>query len=265
MSTHELPPTDCHADIRRELIVEKNLKKETLCISVAWDWMYRGVTVPGINREVVSVLECAALNRKHGTMSLAIPEFCLLQTARVKAPLLQIPKDPFWTQSLIGFDQSGLPKKNKPYTPTRPDLFKGLLPGLRFVINRHLKAIDEAREAVSGELASKKVRHSMQLAERPDSYENPKDSPVDPYGNSDFFCKLCHKELSNVYYQCFGCFFILSKDFRICQDCHAEKNYYVHIQMHNFNNFRDSRVNHNGKIKMKKHAVIRERDALPCF
>ena len=88
----------------------------------------------------------------------------------------------------------------------------------------------------------------MQLATRPDSYENPENSTVDPYGNSDFFCKLCHKELSNVYYQCYGCYVILSKDFRICQDCHDEKKYYVHIQMHNSNNFKDSRVNHNGKL-----------------
>ena len=250
MSNHELPPSDCHSDLRKELVLANNLTKEELCISVAWDWMYRGVTVPGMNREVVSTLECAALNRKHGTMSLAIPEFCLLQTARNRAPLLEEPEDEFLTRPLIGFNIPDTSKRRfNPYKPSKAELFRGLLPGMRFVVDQHVQAMDHALEVSTGEGSSNRNRHCVSLADRPDSYENPERSSVDPYGNSDFFCKLCHKELSNVYYQCYGCSYILSKDFRICQLCHDEKKYGLLYQMHATNIMKDSRVNHLGKVK----------------
>jgi hypothetical protein len=30
--------------------------EEFLCFSIAWDWMYQGVTVEGINRETAAIL-----------------------------------------------------------------------------------------------------------------------------------------------------------------------------------------------------------------
>merc|ERR1712157_271046 len=58
MSTSQLPESDCHADQRRQLIQSKGIAgEEKLCVSVAWDWMYRGVTSAGINKEVCTVLE----------------------------------------------------------------------------------------------------------------------------------------------------------------------------------------------------------------
>jgi hypothetical protein len=56
--------------------------EEKLCVSVAWDWMYRGVTQAGINREVCTVLEGSTLNRQNDVTSLAIPELALLQMAK---------------------------------------------------------------------------------------------------------------------------------------------------------------------------------------
>ena len=83
MSISPLPDDDCHKDLREALIEEEKLKGEQLCISVAWDWMFRGVTSAGINREVFSTLEATILNRKNNRASLAIPEMSLLQMAKV--------------------------------------------------------------------------------------------------------------------------------------------------------------------------------------
>jgi len=58
VSNEQLPFTDCHAKLRRGLLKPGSRervvgpgKSEILCISVAWDWMFRGVTAAGINRE----------------------------------------------------------------------------------------------------------------------------------------------------------------------------------------------------------------------
>lgn len=74
-----LPSTDCHAKLRSNLLSDLDLDDprkypaEFRCLSVAWDWMYRGVTEEGINREAVATLECAILNRQRKLQSLAIP------------------------------------------------------------------------------------------------------------------------------------------------------------------------------------------------
>ena len=82
MSTSNLPPTDCHSKLRQKNIEKLKLgTSEQICISVAWDWMYRGVTSEGINREIVSTLDCAELLRHHRTQSLAIPETAILHMA----------------------------------------------------------------------------------------------------------------------------------------------------------------------------------------
>merc|ERR1711862_31189 len=84
------------------------------------------------------------------------------------------------------------------------------------------------------------------LAKRPNSHENPQKFPVDPYGNSDFMCKLCSQELSNIYFHCDGCEQLLSKDFNICIQCYSEKTYMINYQMHPMNPKRHSTINHTG-------------------
>ena len=83
MSTAALPESDCFAERRKNVIQIKGLEgQEKLCISIAWDWMYRGISAAGINREVCTVLEGALLNKVNNVKSLAIPELALIQMAK---------------------------------------------------------------------------------------------------------------------------------------------------------------------------------------
>jgi hypothetical protein len=267
LSPHQLPTSDCHAELRAHTIANQCIEMEEICVSVAWvswlagwtmtptercltdeqcfsfsqDWMYRGITAAGINREITSTLECAALNRKHEKHSLAIPELSLLQMARTIAPSL--------TPSTVGsvgglaFGSSKSASSYQPVDPTVEEVCRGILPSLDFVVQKHLLALEKAEATKGGGI---NYGERVTVAERPNSHENPSLFPVDPYGNGDFFCKLCLKELSNVYFHCDGCEVLLSKDFNICQECHAEKKSARLIMMHPTNPKRHSTVNHTG-------------------
>lgn len=222
MTNEPLSPDDCHAKLRAELVhpgtTEKVVapgKPEILCISVAWDWMYRGVTIKGINREIVSGLECAALNRKYGVPSLAIPELSLMQMARTLAPkpTEPTPQKGAYSESLVGFN--GFRNKDSVgnrgtggYMPTPSVICKGIFPALQYVVKQHIYAMNLAESLKSKSFERCK---RVSVAARPNAWENPLYFALDPYGNNDFFCKLCKKELSNVYLHCDGCEILLSK------------------------------------------------------
>lgn len=257
VTNEELPPTDCHAKLRAELMIPGTNepvvgsgKPEILCISVAWDWMYRGVTARGINREIISILECAALNRKYGALSLAIPELSLIQMARTLAPNPEEGTAPpgAYRETLFGFEDCSADNYDmtpKGFSPSASVICKGIFPGLQYVVKQHIYAINVAESLKSKSFERGK---RVSVAERPNAWENPVTHPLDPYGNSDFFCKLCNKELSNVYLHCDGCELLLSKDFNICLECHQEKRYATSVQMHPLNNKRHSTINHIGNF-----------------
>jgi hypothetical protein len=187
--------------------------------------MYRGITAAGINREIISTLECAALNRKHEKHSLAIPELSLLQMARTIAPSLT----PSATVIGIGEPVFGNNKAASSYQPVEPsmeEVCRGILPSLDFVVKKHLLALDKVK-AMKGTGYGERVT----LVDRPISHENSLLFPIDAYGDG-YFCKLCAMELSNVYFHCDGCEKFLSKDFNICQECHADKKYEFDIDDH---------------------------------
>ena len=209
--------------------------------------MFRGVTAEGINREILTSIECAALNRKYGVLSLAIPELSLMQMARTLAPKPEegssLPGA--YRESLLAFDNysSGFETFKKGFMPSTSTLCKGIFPALQYVIKQHIYAMNVAERLKSN---SKERHKRVSVVERPNAWENPITFALDPYGNTDFFCKLCHKELSNVYLHCVGCEVILSKDFNICLECHQEKRYAKPVQMHPLNNKRHSTINHIG-------------------
>ena len=194
---------------------------EALCISVAWDWTYRGITAEAVNREASAMLECAALNREHSTQSLAIPETSLLHTA--KALLARVKHsdksddEEHWPMLLyeVQSAENGSSPPSLSLGPDPKEILKGILPSLQHLVRRHKDAVDKASGVVTG-----KVRDGprLSIAQQPDSWENPQYFSVDPYGD-DFFCKLCSDELSNVYMHCEGCEKILNKDFNICVRC----------------------------------------------
>jgi hypothetical protein len=75
--------------------------------------------------------------------------------------------------------------------------------------------------------------------------------------SGDYYCVICYKELSNVYFHCNGCEQLLSKDFNICETCHSEKNYKINHLMHAGNNSPDSAVNHTGKYSSNHQPASR--------
>lgn len=70
----------------------------------------------------------------------------------------------------------------------------------------------------------------LSIRGEPDTCENPDLSHCNPYGN-DYFCKLCDKELSNVYLHCNGCERLLDKDFNICVVCYQGRAYAKNLRM----------------------------------
>lgn len=241
MSNRPLPKDDCHYELRQQVLNENNFDTEQLCVSIAWDWMFRGHTPRGIYREVVATLEAAILTRKRGRLSLAIPELSLLRMAQSFAK----PTPSF--RNLNGILGLGVdPECSKEAKKERIDVCRGILPGLRYVINEHLAAIEDAMKDVN---TSNQNKHRVSLAERPNSHENPELTTVDPHGNNDFSCKLCRKELSNVYYHCDGCEKLLHKDFNLCVSCHSCKYYARFVQVHPHNPKRHATINHVGDMK----------------
>ncbi|CAN0372964.1 unnamed protein product, partial [Laminaria digitata] len=54
-----------------------------VCVSVAWDWVFKGVTNDGCKEELGYALRCSDDNRRTSAGSLAPVETCLLQVRRV--------------------------------------------------------------------------------------------------------------------------------------------------------------------------------------
>jgi hypothetical protein len=218
LSAALLPEHDCHAELRKQLLSEKGFEKllpQLTCCSIAWDWTYRGVTAEAMNREISSMIECAALNRENRTRSLAIIETSLLHTAKTfvaqaKAALMVQSSGSSVKNgcSLLGYD---LPKPSfLPAESEAKEVLMGLLPSLSHVISYHKSAVVNAKA-----IASFEGSPMLSFASCPDSWQNPQLFSIDPYGN-DFICKICSDELSNIYMHCDGCENILSKDFNIC-------------------------------------------------
>jgi len=249
LSPSRLPPADCHASLRHNLLRDEKLADEQLCLSVAWDWMYQGVTAEGTNREVASMLECARLNRENLVQSLAIPETCLLQIARIFS--VRAMKEATPASKPVFRLSHHISTAQQPPPPAvhhnSKEILKGILPSLQYVVSRHVQAVTKAYIEKTTETSPRLRRIS--IYPRPNTWENPQTFSLDPYGNGDFVCKLCSQELSNVYMHCDGCELILNKDFNICVSCHSEERYKSRVQMHPLNDKKHSTVNHTGDFE----------------
>lgn len=241
MSIAALPEGDCHKKLREKTIEEYKLTKETLCVSIAWDWMYRGVSVGGINREFSSVLEAVVLNRKNGKLSLAIPEFSLFQMAKILNPGEKTASS---LESFLPFGRSDSREQVVTSIPDAKTICRGILPSLRHVMKQQLTTLGNASSSAS---TSESRGERVTIAKRPNTHEDPLEFPLDPYGLDGFACKLCSRELSNVYYHCDGCEKLLSKDFNICLECHKDQKFMCTVIMHPTNPKRHASLNHTGK------------------
>jgi len=200
-NSERLDKFDCHKILREDLVKQKHLTKDIICKSVAWDWMYTGVTEDGIKAEVTETLSSSKLAVLNGVLSLAIPESCISALAR-------------------NYIASYKATSNQTYISK----LKGIYPGLNQIMKQQLKEFENAKSQASDQ--------NVIIEDKPDSKKNPEKVTIDPFGN-DFFCRLCRKELSNIYMHCEGCEVLLEKDFNICNDCHRRERLHPRpFQMH---------------------------------
>ena len=66
---------------------------EDICVSVAWDWIFQGVTKHGIEAEATVALESAKNNRNGKVPSLAITETAVIEAMRASSAVLSFSLD----------------------------------------------------------------------------------------------------------------------------------------------------------------------------
>jgi len=243
LAPSKLCKTDCHFDLRNDVLKAKVQPTKDICFSIAWDWMYKGVTCDGINREVSGILECARLNREHELPSLAIPETSLLFLAKQSIAKHQLGSKIGAANSLFEMD---IPQKSKQRERSEPDaetVLRGILPSLASVVRSHKSA---AKRYERNKTGNKLL--SVSINSLPNTLEDPESSMIDPYGADDFSCKVCGEELSNVYMHCDGCEKLLNQDYNICCKCHKEGKHNVFHQVNPFIDKQESMLNHTGNM-----------------
>ena len=233
-----LPEDDCHFDLRKQVHAElqkNNVAVETLVnVSLAWDWSYLGQSAEGINREMTSTLEFALRNRNlhKPKQSLAIPKLCLISSCETSIAALGTRGSTF-----------GMATENNDSSEQRHrNILKGLLPTLEFVVAQEEEACRKAQTSGTATAKHKTWPHS---------WENPVFFPLDPYGNSDYSCKICLQELANTYMHCDGCEELLKKDFNVCIECYFDSKHCKFFDM-NKDKSMDSALNHTGAFSRKK-------------
>lgn len=261
LSTSSLYVTDCHHDLRQNLR-ESIGSTEQLCFSIAWDWMFKGVTSEGINREFSSILECVRLNSAHNLQSLAIPETALLFLAKENVAKYNAEKND--SLSLI----QGRSLSREGMSRLKPDpmtVLRGILTSLQYVVHRHNSAVRMSKEWGWERQVKEFKWAKVSIDEKPNTWQDPGTFSLDPYGAGDFFCKFCMEELSNIYMHCDGCEKLLNKDFNICSNCHKEGKYKVSFyQMHPFSTKRFSVLNHTGNMTLERAARCPCKNGKPC-
>jgi hypothetical protein len=197
----ELPPNDCHAALRKNLIREEKLPVAPVCVSIAWDWQFfGGASAEGTSREAMTMLEAQLIldskNRNDPSgiwQSLATPRTALLASA-------------LSLSVTVG---------------NRDDIVaRGIREPLLYLLQSELATFAEAsRISSEPHTAVDSVQpRSVWLPQSSDQSQNPEVSQIDPDG-VDYSCQLCYTELANCYFHCFGCEKLLGRDFNFCGDC----------------------------------------------
>lgn len=263
LSPSSLYDTDCHHDLRQNL--QQSIGgTEQLCFSIAWDWMFKGVTSEGINRELSSILECVRLNREHNLQSLAIPETALLFLAKENVAKFNTASKKDST-SLIQYRSLSVEGRSQISEPDPMTVLRGILTSLQYVVYRHNSAVRKSKEWDKDTRDEQHKWAKVSVGAKPNTWEDPGTFSLDPYGSGDFFCKFCREELSNIYMHCDGCEKLLNKDFNICSSCHKEGKYRVSFyQMHPFSTKRFSVLNHTGNMILERAARCPCKNGKPC-
>ena len=168
MAPSKLPEMDCHHVLRNAVLSSKQERTEDICCSIAWDWMFKGVTSEGINREISSILECSRLNRQHNLQSLAIPETTLLFLAKKTIALHTISSGPI--SSFLPFLTSS--RTCDRFAPDAMTVLRGILPSLQYVVNRHSTSVTSC-ERWSKETKYVKDSWRVSIDPKPNTWQDP--------------------------------------------------------------------------------------------
>ena len=273
LSPFALPSFDCHAELRAQLLKKiDNPGEEKTCTSIAWDWEFKGVTAEGIDQEVTSMLECSKLNRERKVGSLGVAETSILfmarrhvseykelsETAGDSQDMAFLPfKSAGPSASATDSESSGLSDAiASPSAQSSLQVLRGLLPSLSYVVDRHKKAHEHAKQME----ANGDEKRNVSIAPRSDAQESQDDTNIDPWGLDDMTCKGCEAELSQCYMHCDGCEHLLDKDFNMCVDCHSKRKYECFYPMNKIES-KQSSMNHVGDMeydhKKKKKCSVR--------
>lgn len=179
LAPSSLLKTDCHYDLRNEILQSKEHPTEDMCFSIAWDWMFKGVSPEGINREVSSIMECARLNREHDLPSLAIPETALIFLAKESITKYQLDHDSSPTNSLFGMDIRQGQTRVDTSEPDAVTVLRGILPALHYVVTRHNTAVKFSKK---WEKKTEHVKDSWRVSieSKPNAWEDPGTFALDP-------------------------------------------------------------------------------------
>jgi len=252
MGLTPLCENDCHRVLRTETIREEKLTSEVICISIAWDWMYRGVTTVGISEELESTLTCASLAVENGRQSLAIPETSTIHLVR---SLIAEYKAGETLNFSDNKSMSILSTSTASDNISTTNLLKGILPSLRQLVTKHELAYDFVKKKQGGKRNESLI---------PNSWQNPELFSLNPYGDGDFFCKLCFRELPNMYMHCDGCERLLNKDFNICSNCFLQEQHKQFVLMHPQSKRRHSTLNHTGNMTLQRTSRCPCRNGPQC-
>ena len=208
---YQAPPTTrnrCRSIAKTDVRVKKQLTQLLSFVSYHTR-MFMGITAEGIQRELSATLESVALCRENGVKPLAIPNTAILKLAVLLTKTRNLPKASALltkTRNLPEASALLFPSRKQLY-PLRKDIVNGIFPHLQDVIHR------ETRSHVTGFFTVN------------DFSINPHNKfTFDPDGN-DYYCKLCHSEIANQYYQCLGCLQHIHQEFNICYDCYEDADY----------------------------------------
>lgn len=251
MSLEPLLETDCHFDLRQAVVDQHELKTESLCTSVAWDWMYRGFSAEGIARETSTILESSYLCRPKKLQCLGNLGMCLFEMARTTSrsrDLTTVPSllDPSLIDEMenISGNDLGVDKARQAHRTeaSSVEICNGLLPCFEHLvdINQTVYEVALRESSVVGGREKVFVREDPDV-NRDQKYRNIHDS-------HEYSCKICNSELSNAYYQCNGCAKLVHKHYNICHICHSQKRFKVNQDMTK-NKRMFSQYHHRGKSK----------------
>ena len=188
----------------------------SLYVGVEWNWMFGGRTLEGVEREVTTMLESVETCQRYNLAIPATPELCITKWAQELVSAVTEPK----LESFVG-----MLEVNDSYHSLADKSLQqlaGLYPGLRLISSRNI-------ESIKSLVAAKK--QGVGVVKKPNCWDNPMDSVLDPYGYLGFACMLCHRELANSYLHCVGCEEQMNFDFNICMSCHEKERYKITVRM----------------------------------